>query len=388
MSSVAALRTRLKEVSSALSQISPLVSRLKNFVVSVGQDDETRLEIGAEIHARLKEVEEEMELLRVEVDALGAIGSIRRKGGEINEKEAEKQEVIALAERLMTSFKRTRGEFRTAQLQANRNAELSKRKERELLFSRPRDDDAQRKSSNKLTHDDLVVNASGDVTAALRRTHELMQAELSRSQFAQETLEQSTAALSSLSESYSNLDTLLSSSRALVSSLLRSQKSDTWYLETAFYILIGTIIWLVFRRILYGPLWWLAWVPIKIFYQLTIAMIGLTGFSNSVGQLPSPSVLSSTATPAIPTIAGTDGVKYTVGDRFNRISISSMQPDNEDLIEHIAQPDNDQQIEGYKGTNIDDISPEERKRQEEMPRNSKKRMFEENVQMSNNKDEL
>lgn len=83
---------------------------------------------------------------------------------------------------------RTRGEFRTAQLQANRNAELSKRKERELLFSKPRDDDAQRKSSNKLTHDDLVVNASSDVTAALRRTHELMQAELSRSQFAQETL--------------------------------------------------------------------------------------------------------------------------------------------------------------------------------------------------------
>lgn len=83
---------------------------------------------------------------------------------------------------------RTRGEFRAAQLQANRNAELSKRKERELLFSKPRDDDTQRKSSSKLTHDDLVVNASSDVTAALRRTHELMQAELSRSQFAQETL--------------------------------------------------------------------------------------------------------------------------------------------------------------------------------------------------------
>lgn len=100
MSSVSALKTRLKEVSSALSQISPLVSRLKN----VG--DESRLELGAEIHARLKEVEEEMELLRVEVDALGAIGNVRRKGGEISEREAEKQEVIALAERLMDNLKR------------------------------------------------------------------------------------------------------------------------------------------------------------------------------------------------------------------------------------------------------------------------------------------
>lgn len=42
--------------------------------------------------------------------------------------------------------------------------------------------------SEKFTQNDLVTNASSDVTAALRRTHELMQAELSRSQFAQETL--------------------------------------------------------------------------------------------------------------------------------------------------------------------------------------------------------
>lgn len=31
----------------------------------------------------------------------------------------------------------------------------------------------------------------------------------------------------------------------------------------------------------------------------------------------------------------------------------------------------------YEGTNVDDITPEERKRQEEMPRNPKKRMYEE-----------
>lgn len=37
-----------------------------------------------------------------------------------------------------------------------------------------------------------MLNASSDVTAALRRTHNLMQAELSRSQFAQETLGQYT----------------------------------------------------------------------------------------------------------------------------------------------------------------------------------------------------
>jgi hypothetical protein len=83
---------------------------------------------------------------------------------------------------------RTRGDFRGAQLQANRNAETARRKERELLFTRSKDDKDRQVPSEKFTQNDLVTNASSDVTAALRRTHELMQAELSRSQFAQETL--------------------------------------------------------------------------------------------------------------------------------------------------------------------------------------------------------
>lgn len=83
---------------------------------------------------------------------------------------------------------RTRGDFRNAQLQAKRNAELAKRKERELLFSRSQGSEARKQPSEKLTQDDLMMNTSNDVTLALRRTHQLMQAELSRSHFAQQTL--------------------------------------------------------------------------------------------------------------------------------------------------------------------------------------------------------
>lgn len=82
---------------------------------------------------------------------------------------------------------RTRAEFRTAQLQAKRNAELAKRKERELLLSRSHSSE-KKQPTEKFTQDDLTLNASNDVTSALRRTHQLMQAELSRSQFAQSTL--------------------------------------------------------------------------------------------------------------------------------------------------------------------------------------------------------
>jgi hypothetical protein len=81
-----------------------------------------------------------------------------------------------------------RGDFRNAQLQAKRNAELAKRKERELLFARSEGTEKRNPAKEKLTQEDIVKNASKDVTAALRRTQQLMQAELSRSQFAQETL--------------------------------------------------------------------------------------------------------------------------------------------------------------------------------------------------------
>ena len=99
--------------------------------------------------------------------------------------------------------------------------------------------------------------------------------------------EQSTAALSTLSESYNNLDTLLSSSRTLVSTLLRSQKSDTWYLESAFWLLVTTICWLVFRRILYGPGWWLLYLPLKLAWRLLIfnTQVVLSLFATVVGSL-------------------------------------------------------------------------------------------------------
>jgi protein transport protein SEC20 len=116
------------------------------------------------------------------------------------------------------------------------------------------------------------------VTRALRRTHDMMAAELSRSDFAHKTLKDSTAALSSLSETYSSLDTMLSKSRDLLGTLMKSQKSDTWYLETSFTLLLATIGWLVFRRWVYGPAWWLVWLPLKLVFR------GGMGISRSVSS--------------------------------------------------------------------------------------------------------
>ncbi|KAJ6112091.1 hypothetical protein N7523_008152 [Penicillium sp. IBT 18751x] len=373
MSSTAALQGRLKELSASLGQLQPLLERLRNFTASIGQGDEARVELGSEIHSQLKDAEEELELLRVDVETLESTSDNRKKSSMVNgEKEAERERVIAMARRLADELKKTRGEFRNAQLQAKRNAELAKRKERELLLSRSQSPSGrQRHPSEKFTQDDLVLNASNDVTAALRRTHNLMQAELSRSQFAQETLEQSTAAISSLSESYNSLDTLLASSRSLASSLLRSQKSDTWYLETAFYILVGTITWLLFRRILYGPMWWLVWLPFKFALKFVFATLGAVGLTKGSTDISSTHVASEISATMQQTAAAISG--QSVLPRSASWEDQPSTDDEDRLIDQIGKMVEEGKQEG---TGIDDISPEERQRQAELPRNTKKRMFE------------
>jgi protein transport protein SEC20 len=133
-----------------------------------------------------------------------------------------------------------------------------------------------------------------------------MRDELSRSRFAQETLEQSTAALENLGEQYSDLNTLLANSRNLVSTLLKSQKSDTWYLETTFYVLITTVIWLIFRRWLYGPLtWFLIW-PLKLVFRIVFAVVPVGAASSAASSsvaVPSSSktlIVQPSATGGIP----------------------------------------------------------------------------------------
>lgn len=107
MSTAAALQTRLKELSATLVQIQPLVDRLRNFTASIGQGDEARLELGAEIHSQLKDAESELELLRGDIEALDT-GSEGRRKSTVNggEKEAEKERAGAMAGRLADDLKR------------------------------------------------------------------------------------------------------------------------------------------------------------------------------------------------------------------------------------------------------------------------------------------
>jgi protein transport protein SEC20 len=268
------------------------------------EDDEAgdvRAELTAEIRDGLRLQEEEFELVSDEIEYLSSsvVGAGRRRD---TDRDKERTRLNVQAAKLGEDLKHSRVSFRKAQLQAKRNLDLAKQKEREILFAHLRDGPSTPQSESNDTqppnhshyttgrlrggqlkqahHNDPEVNGADDVTIALRRMHDLMSTELSRSRFVQETLDQSSAALTELSEHYSGLDSLLSSSRNLLGSLLRSQKSDTWYLETAFYILVTTVVWLLFRSLLYGPLRYFVWFPLKLLWRVVFAVFGAAGLTS------------------------------------------------------------------------------------------------------------
>lgn len=239
----------------------------------------------------------------------------------------------------------------------------------------------------ELSQEEKAVAAAGGVTAALRRTHALMQTELSRSQFAHDTLQESTAALAQLGETYSSLDSMLASSRNLLSTLLRSQKSDTWYLETAFYVLLATIVWLVFRRFIYGPAWWLLWLPLKTFYTAWMGVFAAAGLrggqvANAAGPgatvilgRPSLVVYDSAATRGLSSVIESS---VSVGGQRTGSSPAGTQPAGSrgSLAEEVGRIIDESQREGGVGHQARDG---EHVMDQELggPPNPKKRMWEE-----------
>ena len=259
------------------------------------------------------------------------------------------------------------------------------------------------KKSVNISREEREVNASSDVTLALRRTHDMMAAELSRSQFAHDTLKESTAALAQLGETYSTLDTMLSSSRNLLGTLLRSQKSDTWYLETAFYVLLFTIGWLVFRRFLYGPLWWFVWFPVRIFFRSLIGV--LTGIGVIGGGAGSTAISASSVGRSSTVVhnSATRASKPTMPPRAPSVNVGGGGKGGPMRPAETPQAQGGETISDQVGRIIEDLQYNEEKKQEgiedpvdgnpdEEQKNSKKRMWEEDKEAAKeaqrSKDEL
>jgi protein transport protein SEC20 len=244
-----------------------LITRLSKLCAPGGEGEIARTELAQLIHQMLREAETEYELLVDEArvlqqpDSASSVPSLVSKTGE--------------------DLKIARRQYRKALLTAKRNSAAA---EREALFAgrRKQTSSEQGGGNEKVSQKDVLVSACSDVTAALRRTQQLLQGELSRSRFASETLAQSTEALKELSERYSAFDDILGKSRELIRDLVKKNKSDRWYFEKAIQILLGTLIWIVVRRLFWGPIWLLVVWPLKTIWWIFASAVGLgMGAGNS-----------------------------------------------------------------------------------------------------------
>lgn len=192
-----------------------------------------------------------------------------------------------------------------------------------------------------------MVAASSDLTQSLHRARQLVQDELARSMTLHETLGESTSQLKQLGTTYGRMEDMLTSSKDLLGVLMKSTKSDTWYLETTFYLLAATLGWLIFRRWLYGPLWWLVWLPLRSVFRTGSSAVGMMGSDSS----------GSGATMAI-----VDGSGKTVGvDMGSQGSVPTAKVGGEDKVAH-GDPDS---MTEMVGRIIDNLPPEGGEQEEE-----------------------
>ncbi|KAL1896128.1 Protein transport protein sec20 [Sporothrix stenoceras] len=237
--------------------------------------------------------------------------------------------------RLGEGLAEARKAFRAAQLAAHRNREAAQREQhRQVLASYIEEEESEEEVEDDVAektvrapsrtrmpplakHASPTTSAAADVTAALRQTHARIAGEVARSDFAAQTLAESSRALAELGDKYGgggstsaggggDIGSSLKSARTLVKGLVAAHKSDTWYLQTALYIVVATIGWLLFRRLLYGPLWLLVWWPLRTVFG-TAAWVGKTGASvagakqgvSSISESPLASVVPSIATTSV-----------------------------------------------------------------------------------------
>jgi len=232
----------------------------------------------------------------------------------------------------------------------------------------------------------------------LLQTKALLSSEVQRSHLAHEAFNQSTRELKNLTTQYTDLNSLLTSSKNLLGTLVKTQKSDEWYLQTAFYILCVTVGWLVYRRFLYGPTWWLIWLPLKLFYRTIFAVLSITGFrsSNKLPAVSQPIASSASSATSIVMSSNPSASSSSIQGNPPDISGAPEKDPNKDgsLGQKIGQmadkiQGGDKDKEARPVVRADGTVLEERG---DKPVNPKKRMFDTNIekqkQEAGKKDEL
>ena len=116
-----------------------------------------------------------------------------------------------------------------------------------------------------LFSEDALMQANSDVTDALRRTIALMQSELERSVLSNQLLEESTASLRATSLQHDTLNSVMSTSKQLVTALEKSDWLDRILILSGFTLFILVVLFILKQRIVDRGIrmvfWWTRFIP-------------------------------------------------------------------------------------------------------------------------------
>jgi len=157
-----------------------------------------------------------------------------------------------------------RQETRAALLTSKRAIDARSKSNKEDLLSFVSVLKEKEDSSEKST-DDALMKANSDVTDALRRTVSLMQAELERSVLTTQMLDSSTATLRSTSLQHDVLNSVMFTSKQLITALEKSDWLDRILIISGFVFFLLVVLFILKQRIIDRgfriAFWWTRFLP-------------------------------------------------------------------------------------------------------------------------------
>ncbi|KAI9595182.1 Sec20-domain-containing protein [Syncephalis fuscata] len=170
---------------------------------------------------------------------------------ELAEDEDREQDRIALLrqiDRHDAHRKQLQTALRKATLEGKRKADAHARFEREALLGSSGANNGLSNNRRVQSTEKAMMRASSEVTESLRRTTQLMQAEVEKSSLNATTLEDSSRLLRAAHGEYRGLDTVLRTSRQVLTRLERGDWTDRLLILFGLFVFLLVVLYVVRRR--------------------------------------------------------------------------------------------------------------------------------------------
>ncbi|TDL22865.1 Sec20-domain-containing protein [Rickenella mellea] len=201
--------------------------------------------------------------LKDDLDAFGQQVDSLEMLGEDQLRKPDRQHVKHLVDEFRSSQAKMRKDMRTALLESKKTIDANSRSHRdELLRSSAI---LEKPRSDEKASDDALMSANNDVTEALRRTIGLMQGELERSVLTTQMLDSSTAILQATSITHDSLNTVMGTSRQLITALEKADWMDRLLIMAGLCFFLLVVLFILKQRIVDRGLriafWWTRFIP-------------------------------------------------------------------------------------------------------------------------------